>query len=269
MMTDQEPPSQLEPDCPRALHRARLLVVVLMFGLLSTSGWVVWKLYQSGRFDGRGGLSRFLEVHGDVPSGGRFRGDPYIGTAACSLCHPGESALYSSSGHARTFRPASERRLTDQLAGQSVADPELPGVRWTFHERDGRFLIDRQNEGQIRQFVVDYALGSGHHATTFVTVLDLDAPRLLEHRLTFYAKDGSLEITPGHARRKDKSGASEEGIELDSFLSLKCLGCHATQLSSTGNSGFDPRSLIPNVTCERCHGPARDHVEAANRGANG
>jgi hypothetical protein len=117
--------------------------------------------------------------------------------------------------------------------------------------------------------VVDYALGSGHHATTFVTVLDLDAPRLLEHRLTFYAKDGSLEITPGHARRKDRSRASEAGIELDSFLSLKCLGCHATQLSSMGNSGFDPRSLIPNVTCERCHGPARDHVEAANRGANG
>ena len=31
--------------------------------------------------------------------------------------------------------------------------------------------------GQVEKWIADYAFGSGHHATTFVTVLDLSIPK--------------------------------------------------------------------------------------------
>ena len=150
-----------------------------------------------------------------------------------------------------TFRAASERRLTDELAGVSVADPERPDVRWSYKKRDGRLLIDRDEGGKIEKFVVDYALGSGHHATTFVTVMNLDPPRLLEHRLTHYTDEGILGITPGQAAHEPKPGNKPEGCELNEQDSRKCLNCHATQLSAADPAAFDPTTMIPAVTCER------------------
>jgi hypothetical protein len=115
--------------------------------------------------------------------------------------------------------------------------------------------------------VIDYALGSGHHATTFVTVLDLDPPKTLELRLTLYTREGTPGVTPGQAMGEQVPGTTPAGREQLARETLKCLGCHATQLSAHPVVELDPLSMIPNVTCEKCHGPGRAHVEAARRGA--
>src|SRR5262249_49533477 len=39
-----------------------------------------------------------------------------------------------------------------------------------------------------------------------------------------------------------------------------------TRTSVAGDSALDFKTLIPNVSCERCHGPGRAHVEAARAG---
>ncbi len=128
-------------------------------------------------------------------------------------------------------------------------------------------MISPQEARKIERFVVDYALGSGHHATTFVTVLDLDPPKILEHRLTYYTREGTLEVTPGQAVGKEMPGTTPAGREVRARETLKCFGCHATQLSAHSVVELDPFLMIPSVTCERFHGPGRAHVEAARRGA--
>ena len=162
---------------------------------------------------------------------------------------------------------ATERRISDWLAGRIVADPERPDVRWSYSKTNAEFIIKRQEGTKVDRFVVDYAFGSGNHATTFVTVLDLDPPEILEHRLTYYTGNGTLEVTPGHAVGEEVPGTTPAGRVLRGRESLKCVGCHATQLSAHSATRLDPLSMIPNVTCERCHGPGRAHVEAARRGA--
>src|SRR5262245_45564537 len=186
--------------------RVRPIIVLTLVGVILAAGWVVWNAGLNGRFDGRGGLSSSVVISRDLPIGGRYPGDPYIGTKVCAECHPGEYALFTGSGHASTFRTASERMLIDQLAGTSSADPEKPGVRWEYEKKNDQFLIGRREAGKIEKFVVDYALGSGHHATTFVTVMDLAEPRILEHRLTHYRAESDLKITPGQSM-----GESHEG----------------------------------------------------------
>jgi hypothetical protein len=194
----------------------------------------------------------------------RMTDGAYIGSRACRECHPGEHAAYTRSGHSRTLRAAGAVPLARKLDGHVAADPELPGVSWAYALREGRLQVERSERGTDERIVLDYAFGSDHHATTFVTVTDEGRPAALEHRLTHFAEGDALEVTPGQRAAKPARGATPRGRELTPEETRKCFGCHATLFAEDGAPPGP--TLIPNVSCERCHGPARKHVEAARAG---
>lgn len=81
------------------------------------------------------------------------------------------------------------------------------------------------------------------------------------HRRTLWpAGDGSL------ARKQLKIGQEPFGRTLNSDRVRDCLSCHATLTSRKKLDHLDPATLVPNVSCERCHGPGRAHIEAARDG---
>jgi predicted CXXCH cytochrome family protein len=45
-----------------------------------------------------------------------------------------------------------------------------------------------------------------------------------------------------------------------------CFSCHATLISNRSSSQLDTATMVANVTCERCHGPGREHIDAVRRG---
>jgi hypothetical protein len=208
-----------------------------------------------------------LGVDRPFPAVGRFPADPYVGSKVCAECHPGESALHDRSGHARTLGPAGRRALARRLDGSTTPDPEERGTLWSYHYRDGRLHVERLADGQASQWVVDYAFGSGHHATTFVNLVDPSQPKILEHRLTYYTASNSFGVTPGQGAHIRSSTITPYGREPSPQEARKCFRCHSTQLSAGGDDRIDERTMIPNVSCERCHGPGRAHVAAARRGA--
>jgi Cytochrome c554 and c-prime len=192
----------------------------------------------------------------------------YVGDRACRQCHPGETALFSRSGHSQTLRPAASLPRAQWLDGRRVADPERPGVAWTYALRDGQLSVDRNEQGKTEHYVIDYAFGSGHHAMTFVSMLDRDPthPAALEHRLSYYSQSDSLDLTPGHVVIAGRPGTTPHGRELPPAKALKCFDCHTTITSNLGQDVLDVATMRPNISCERCHGPARAHVVAARRG---
>jgi len=149
----------------------------------------------------------------------------------------------------------------------TLADPELPEVRWSYRFRNGALHIARQQKGSIEECIADYAFGSGRHATTFVSMIDPAIPAILEHRLTYFAHSGRLGLTPGHDIKPPPPGLTPHGGVPPPRSTRACFACHATEISARGGPGIDESSMIPNVTCERCHGPGRAHVAAARRGA--
>jgi hypothetical protein len=94
----------------------------------------------------------------------------------------------------------------------------------------------------------------------------------IEHRLSYLANSPRLAITPGQeATPHDRlNGVAAEGAAPGRPLGpdhLKaCLRCHATATSSVFPNRLETATLIPNVSCERCHGPGREHADAARRG---
>ena len=178
------------------------------------------------------------------------------------------SGVYSRSGHAMTLRPAGRRVLAQQLDGTTIADPERPEVIWKYQMREGQLQIEREAPHEVERWIVHYAFGSGHHATTFVNLLDPSIPALLEHRLTYYTRENSLGITPGHDADVGTPGVTPHGLEHTPRETLKCFRCHTTQIVARGDVQIDEQTMIPNVSCERCHGPGRSHVVAARLGGS-
>jgi hypothetical protein len=258
------------PGPGSAAGPARRTVAVLILGLgaLVAAGlWLASAAHRPRRATGRGKAVRLLTVDRPFPIGGRYPSDPYIGPQVCAECHPGEAALHARSGHALTLRPAARRALVHRLDGTMVADPELPEVNWSYRYRDGQFFIARTAQGKLEECIAEYAFGSGHHATTFVSVIDPGIPAILEHRLTYYARGSALGLTPGHEVKPPPPGLTPLGGVPPPRDARNCFGCHATEVPAGGGRGIDEARMIPNVSCERCHGPGRAHVAAAGRGA--
>ena len=244
--------------------------VILGLSLLALGGAACWLVLSATRTQTairRTGPVRLLTVDRPFPAEGRFPGDRYAGPQVCAECHPAEAALHSRSGHSKTLLPASRRALSRRLDGMTVRDPERPEVAWSYQVRDGHLQIARADAGQSRKWVVDYAFGSGHHATTFVNLIDASIPSILEHRLTYYAQEAALAITPSQDLDSRVPEFTPYGNQLAAKQTRKCVGCHSTQMSARGDVMIDEDTMIPNVSCERCHGPSRDHVLAARRGA--
>jgi hypothetical protein len=214
----------------------------------------------------------------DRVTGGRLPDGPYAGSRECAECHPGEYAHFTHSGHARSFQPAAESKLARRIVGRTVADPELPGVTWTYVWDGRKLLAERRDpekakrEDAVERFLLEYALGSGHHSMSFLTVTDPSKPTSLEHRFTYYPPSDVLDITPGQRAVDRSKGTTIYGKEMAERTTLRCFGCHTTPTRDGPPTppGRDPvaslEPVTPYVSCERCHGPARAHVEEARRG---
>lgn len=191
-----------------------------------------------------------------------------VGDRACAECHPGEAAHFVRSGHAQTLTTADVARIAQQLDGRAVADPERPGAAFEFQSRDGSFVATKQENGQAEPFAIEYVFGSGTHASTFVSLLPGAAhgPRAFEHRLTHFAIDDSIGITPGQEASMPPNSRTTVGRPYTPRETTLCFNCHATRTSADGKSALDLTQLVPNVSCESCHGPGSAHIDAARRG---
>jgi predicted CXXCH cytochrome family protein len=202
-----------------------------------------------------------------------------VGPQACAECHPGESALFARSGHRRTLWPAASSRnaILAWLDGATVADPEVPEVTWSYHLRAGTLQADRTVDGRTETIALDYGFGSGSLGITFVALQSGSEPGIdplgIEHRLSYFASRRRLGITPGQERPKEQEDSAKAqqppvtwGKSMGKDLVQQCFGCHSTLTSTQSRNRLEPATMMPNVTCERCHGPGLAHIEAARRG---
>lgn len=102
-------------------------------------------------------------------------------------------------GHARTLREGGRGKLARAIDGARIQDPERTDVVWSYSLLDGQLAVEQAEAEKTRRSLIDYALGSGQHATSFVTLLNSDPhqPKALEHRLTHYTAQDVFAVTPG------------------------------------------------------------------------
>jgi len=189
----------------------------------------------------------------------------FVGTTSCRNCHAEIVDLYSTSGHSHTFHATTNSEFAKKLDGVTFDDPLRKG-RFRYHFDSEGLSASLPAKFGDELFPLSYALGSGAHGVTFLTLLPhRDGGTIgLEHRVTHYAQKSGLDLTVGHAYLGEPAEDAEHfGRVLSGRKLMQCIGCHTT--SGQVQNG-EIRNLIPHVGCESCHGAAGHHVEARTKG---
>jgi len=107
---------------------------------------------------------------------------------------------------------------------------------------------------------LSWAFGSGPVGQSFL--FNNAEGGFYEARVSYFDSLNGLGWTPGFVL--DPPG----GFELAAYRSvgaaeiIRCFSCHST--GSTIKGRFDASQLMLGVSCEACHGPGKQHVEAMN-----
>jgi len=122
------------------------------------------------------------------------------------------------------------------------------------------FRVDRLRDGAFEELRPRYVIGSGRFGYTFVFERD---GKFMESRLSYYPPAKQWGWTPG--QRDQNPFRAPMGSLLQNGREIACFICHSTYLVRE-NSQIHPERSRANVGCQRCHGPAKAHLEAVKAG---
>lgn len=185
-----------------------------------------------------------------------------MGDGSCAECH--------AAVHQQQCRSRMARALTlgadlpgDQIVSPGEVNDSANGLTYRVsRESDGwRLEVVRGEEYAVAP--ISYFLGSGERGLT--PLWEQDPDNYVELRISYYADTETWDFTPGQEDAAPVALPDALGRQISKKGRFGCLTCHSTLLvQDRGKIDLD-RSLF-GVHCERCHGPGRQHVEAAKRG---
>lgn len=162
---------------------------------------------------------------------------------ACRACHPAIVAAYAKTGMGRSIdeRPA-------PFFGQFYH--RLSNRHYVF--ADGKLRRHQIDAGQrtvnVMEKTVDFAIGSGNHAVTYIS--RTSQGNLIQLPVSWYRDRNGLAMSPGYDR--------PDHFDMRREISDACLFCHAAYSSD--------RTRPKSIDCERCHGPVAAHLAKPERG---
>jgi tetratricopeptide (TPR) repeat protein len=190
----------------------------------------------------------------------------YVDPKLCIGCHAEIAQTYRKTGMGRSFyRPSPANTVEDYTRNHSFYH-QPSDTQFTMLIRDGKYIQRRfqklpdGREVNIEEKSVDYVMGSGNHARTYLHRTARGT--LVELPLGWYAeKGGYWAMNPGYDR-PDQPNAHRE-------ISYDCMFCHNAypQIPAAADTlGADPvltGALPEGIDCQRCHGPGSRHVQIA------
>ena len=193
----------------------------------------------------------------------------YISPETCAGCHGNIWETYRRTCMARSFyRPSSTNTVEDYTRNNTfyhkASDSYFTMLRRNGKYYQRRYQIDfNGKQVNVLEKQIDYILGSGNHARTYVH--RTAGNKLIELPLAWYAeKGGYWAMNPGYDR------PNHDGFRRT--LSYDCMFCHNgyPEIPEGNDQPFAQPvfsgSLPEGIDCQRCHGPGRKHARLAKTG---
>jgi hypothetical protein len=166
-------------------------------------------------------------------------------TPGCAACHSKEVEAYSRSAMARALRqPAPQPNGTFEHLYSHTAFSVSQDSNGVLHR-----LV---RTGEVAEQHVAFAIGSGNHATGYLVRI---GDHLFQSPLCYYTQTQSWGMAPGYEL--------DPHPDFSRPVPLACLLCHAGRpeaLAGTVNSYQTRAFSAEGISCERCHGPAEEHI---------
>ena len=183
------------------------------------------------------------------------RGKSFAGSATCRQCH---QAIYDSallSAHFNATAAASKKNVYGDLsAGRNefVYDKDSKVV---MEDRDSglyQVLYIKGKEKEARRFDITFSL---RNAQTWLYWHD---DKTYELPVSYYTSVHGWATSPGFSAKQP---------DFKRFIGRDCFECHSSNIKSELNAStagitevLVKSSLVYGIDCERCHGPAANHV---------
>lgn len=185
----------------------------------------------------------------------------FVGTSRCVSCHPHEAAGHKESVHSHTVYAANAPEALQRFrTSQKLFDRALEAT-YTFQvEGDQPVMVVRKKGGAVEKLTPAYLIGSGKYGITPVYERN---GTFMEGRASYYPREGKWGWTPGQVT--EVFTRQPEGRTLDPDEANNCFLCHGTVVVQDGPKPLAIGTRL-DVGCERCHGPGKEHVRAAEAG---
>jgi mono/diheme cytochrome c family protein len=180
-------------------------------------------------------------------------GAAFAGSASCVGCHKSISDSHVHTAHFLTSQPAAEKYIKGSFEPGKNKFAFNGSVAVAMEKRnDGLYQVEyfRDTEKKARRF--DMVIGSGTMGQSYLHWQDNN---LLQLPITYFASANTWSNSPGFP---DK-------VVFNRVITSRCLECHTSYMKSISEPGkepeaFDKNQIMYGVDCEKCHGPAAEHV---------
>jgi tetratricopeptide (TPR) repeat protein len=192
-----------------------------------------------------------------------IHGNSYIDPRICATCHSQIAQNHQHTGMGRSlFHPTPENTVEDYSKNNEFYHA-LSDTHYAMILRDGAYYQRRWQIGfggnptNVEESRIDYVLGSGNHARSYLHRTARGA--LIELPLGWYSeKGGYWAMSPGFDSQHPATRR---------LVSYECVFCHdgypriPAGHEAPGSEPAFSGDLPEGIDCQRCHGPGATHVE--------
>jgi hypothetical protein len=189
----------------------------------------------------------------------------YTGDGACESCHQDVANNYLHTAHHLTSQLPSKNSMAGKFtAGANTLRTFDPNLRFTMAAAKGSYyetaIFWQPPDEQKQTERIDMVVGSGQRGQTY---LYWKGDRLFQLPVSYWAPLGEWVNSPGY---------TDGTADFNRPVVPRCLECHATYFTAIPSAPFENRyqktSAVLGISCEKCHGPGRRHVELERLKAN-
>jgi hypothetical protein len=170
----------------------------------------------------------------------------------CESCHPKEVAGFSRSSMAHSLR------RPEKVPEGSFFVPGS-GTKFTIRTDSDGIWQRLERAGEVSEYRVSYVIGSGSHASGYLIRI---GDHLFQSPICYYPSRRSYDLAPGYEKLADP--------DFTRPVSEECLLCHSgapSHISIPVNRYEPPALAAEAISCERCHGPASEHLKRPGPGS--
>jgi hypothetical protein len=182
------------------------------------------------------------------------RGTAYAGSEACIKCHQSVYSSYLHTAHYQSASPASENSIAGSFSKDSNTFIINDSMKIAMEKQDDFFYQVLYIKGRVKEAKrFDIVFGNVKGQTYLYWKNDM----VFQLPVSYFNTLHSWTSSPGYTSTK---------INFERPVIERCFECHTSFINQVANktsiyqNAFDKKSLIYNIDCERCHGPAAAHV---------
>ena len=180
----------------------------------------------------------------------------YAADEKCLSCHQ-DKKPYLGTAHNLTSKLATKDSIAGQFReGENTLKTSNPDLSYKMEAtKDGFFqmaVLGTPPDTATFSRRFDFVIGSGRKGQTYLYWAEEN--RLCELPVSYWTELGKWVNSPGYPDGELNFGRP---------VPARCLECHATSfepIPGTVNR-FDKTNFILGISCGKCHGPGREHVE--------